>query len=180
MCEGIHTWTTTNIEIKQCWGSGPWVDEPDVAIWRDGVTNFICLAERNTEIGTWCGYVAVDPRHPLHELVHYDDDGGLDIRLAVLNVHREVTFTGPTVAFARLPAAAFQELPHDAWWLGFHCAYEGTSDFAPGRRMQLFVLGVPDGLGSFLAESDKRVYRKLEYVIKECGRLAEQLASLSD
>lgn len=51
------------------WPSGPWDDEPDRVEWRDEATGLPCLALRNDMFGSWCGYVAVPPGHPVHGLL---------------------------------------------------------------------------------------------------------------
>lgn len=51
---------------KTRWPEGPWQTEPDAVAWVDGKSKLNCAMSRHELTGTWRGYVAVDPLHPLH------------------------------------------------------------------------------------------------------------------
>lgn len=162
MGEMIYSWRTIDPEVKQSWGEGRWVDEADLVIWTDDLTGLPCLAWRSPNAGVLCGYVGVLPGHPLHGVDRAEGD---EIRVAVLIVHGEVSFTDHTDSFqTTLPPAAYQQLPPDAWWFGFHCGYEGTDDFAPGRRLP------------GISETPDYTYKDLNFVKGQCTLLADQLA----
>src|SRR5258708_1427255 len=60
------------------WGPGPWDGEPDKGRWTEEATGLPCVALRaNPESGSWCGYVAVEPGHPLHG--HGYDDANVEV-----------------------------------------------------------------------------------------------------
>lgn len=148
---------------------GPWDGEPDKAQWVDAATGLDCLAVRN-HYGAWCGYVGLPSTHPLYG-THYSD--------VTVTVHGgELTFSercneeapeGYGICHIPLPGR-----PDDVWWLGFDCGH--YMDLQPGLAALLESL--PDrptvpGSGMFTL-----VYRTLEYVQRECERLAKQLAEV--
>ena len=144
------------------WGPGPWDDEPDRAEWRDEATGRPCLAVRNS-MGAWCGYVAVDPGHPLC-------DGGRDD--LDLDVHGGVTYAGKCndhVCHTPLPGE-----PADVTWIGFDCGHCG--DLMPLMRMRERELDAK--LGRRLASPYGKEYRTLDYVRTECAKLAAQVVAL--
>lgn len=105
-----QTWTTMD---RSSWGPGPWDGEPDKVSWTDPATGRPCLAVRNP-VGAWCGYVAVDPGHPLH---------GQDYDVPDVVVHGGLTYA----AYCREGATEAEGIchvprpgqPHDVWWFGF-------------------------------------------------------------
>lgn len=50
---------------KSEWSRGRWNDEPDKKQWLDEVTGLPCLIVRGP-MGSWCGYVGIEPSHPLY------------------------------------------------------------------------------------------------------------------
>src|SRR4051794_33398699 len=62
MGETAREWRTVE---KGTWPRGPWTEEPDKKQWRDAETGFACLVVRNPG-GALCGYVGVEPSHPLY------------------------------------------------------------------------------------------------------------------
>ncbi len=61
---------------KTLWPPGPWQTEPDIKRWmRNGIH---CLIVRVENHGALCGYAAVPPGHPWHQ-VHYDHLEGLSV-----------------------------------------------------------------------------------------------------
>jgi hypothetical protein len=155
---------------RTSWGPGPWDGEPDKAYWIDEATGFPCLAVRPMpSIGSWCGYVAVPPGHPLH---------GKDYStIPDIDVHGGLTFSsfcqedGPVES--RVCHTPEPGQPANVWWLGWDCAH--ASDVSPGLNALLQTLTwlteqpVSDGL---------MAYRTLDYVRGECTRLGAQLKAL--
>ena len=88
--------------------SGLWDGEPDQIAWTDPDTGYPALMWRN-KFGSWCGYVAVPPGHPAHEL----DQGFLD----GIEVHGGITWSGPRRDGAEL------------WWVGFDCGHAGDDNW---------------------------------------------------
>ncbi len=128
------------------WGKGPWVDEPDYAIWHDSTHGLLCFMRRNRPGGYWCGYVAVPLGHPaLLENQCYDVHGGITWRAQV-----EATLT-------KLAPATYQ-------WVGFDCGHAG--DYCPGTARIEFN-------GKVFARHG--VYRDFGYVTRETEKLARQL-----
>lgn len=162
-----QTWTNPAIDRSE-WGPGPWDGEPDKVSWTDAATGLPCLAVRgNPRMGNWCGYVAVEPGHPLHGK-GYDD---LDVE-----VHGGLTFAdscwddGPVeAAVCHVPEPG---KPADVWWFGFDCGH--AFDIVPGMEARMKSARIhgdrawPDG--------PRITYKPLEYVKRETARLAEQLA----
>lgn len=72
---------------------------------------FACLIRR-TNIGIWCGYVAVPPGHPWHGK-HYD---AVDA-----DVHGGLTYAEPCSGeICHVPQPGESD---DVWWLGFDCGH---------------------------------------------------------
>lgn len=130
------------------WGRGPWDDEPDR--WEGEHEGFPLLAVRN-RMGAWCGYAAVPPGHPWHgRNVFRDIDA---------DVHGGLTY-GNTCqgSICHVPKPGE---PDDVFWVGFDCNHSG--DVAPG--MEAVLPGYHEHFAS---------YRTLDYVQRECRKLAEQ------
>lgn len=53
-------------DVKEAWGEGPWLTEPDRMVWVDEATGLDCMILRAPVTGALCGYVGVPPGHPLH------------------------------------------------------------------------------------------------------------------
>ena len=129
-------------------GTGPWNDEPDKMQWKDPATGLPCLIVRN-QMGALCGYVGVSKgnRYYQKDYANLDD----------VNVHGGLTYSGKGTPQVRCELEDDDD--HRLWWLGFDTAHAG--DLVPG---------IP-----FTQRSGDQ-YRDLEYVKKECERLAAQLA----
>lgn len=148
---GVH------VVDRSKWASGPWDGEGDYESWttRAGLPG---LAVRN-RFGAWCGYAAVDPRHPWHGKGYWDD--GI---MNTVTVHGDVTYADACRgSVCHIPAPG---QPDDVWWFGFDCAHAG--DLQPG---------LVEHFASFGADMDW-VYRDVAYVKLWVERLAEQLAAV--
>lgn len=146
------------------WGPGPWDDEPDKISWTDESTDLPCLLVRNG-MGVWCGYVAVEPGHPLH---------GTDYWGLNLDVHGGLTFSSYCAEegaeagnICHVPGPG---KPANVWWYGFDSGH--AWDLVPSMLRMWRELG--DALVGI-----NHSYRTASYMRTECERLARQLSDLS-
>lgn len=163
-------YSTREAERAQ-WGDGPWRDEPDKVSWTDPATGRPCLIHRGPG-GALCGYVAVDPGHPLHGIGFTDD------AMPVLDVHCGVSYSegcqdspDESSGICHVPAPG---APDNVWWFGFHCA--SFRDVEPSTAAFLAEVLGSNPLRQRL--SDGQTYRDVAYVIGQCERLARQLTEL--
>lgn len=130
----METWHT---EDKTGWLDGPWQNEPDKAVWVDPATNLDCMIKRGPS-GALCGYVGVDPTHPLFEVEYNqtktDDPDDYDY-LIDADVHGGLTYSRLCQEFDEKPETRL--ICHTAkpgrssriWWFGFDCAH--CNDYRP-------------------------------------------------
>lgn len=142
---------------KSQWPRGKWDGEPDKAQWIDTATSLDCLAVRQPHSGHWCGYVGVPPGHPLF-------GSGYDIEPHP-DVHGGLTFAAKCQEDREHGICHIPEpgRPEHVWWFGFDCAHLG--DISPVHDTHRRSYG-----------SHTDTYKTLEYVKRECTKLAEQLA----
>jgi hypothetical protein len=136
---------------------GPWQHEPDRVEWR--AHGFPCLIVRTQRSGHLCGYVGVEPGHPWHGVKW----ASYETELPEPHVHGGITFSKE--CHGRVCHVARPGEPERVWWHGFdalHC-----DDLAPEH------LAIR---GTFRAMADGAIYRSVEYMVRECERLAEQAA----
>jgi len=180
---------------KSEWLPGPWHEEPDRVDFEH--VGFPCTVLRHSTNGHLCGYVAVPPGHPLHG-VEYDspsealrqrlerreneplgDTPGMGVMISLLrgeleprpdvalNVHGGLTYSA--ACGGHICHVPKEGEPDNVWWFGFDCNHYG--DYGPGSvvadRKMNFAHAGPGGHMS--------AYRTVEYVKRECMRLAEQL-----
>lgn len=163
-----QTWINPEVD-RSGWGTGPWDGEPDKVAWTDPATGYPCIASRgNPSHGSWCGYVAVEPGHPLHGKGHYDADE--------LEVHGGLTFAAPCAEDEPVEKAVCH-VPEpgksgDVHWFGFDCHH--AFDYAPAYVARMRELYPHDPI----LRDDGGTYRTLEYVKAECASLAKQLKDL--
>lgn len=145
------------------WGPGPWDEEPDKISWTDEETGLPCLLVRN-QMSAWCGYVAVEPGHPLH---------GKDYEVASdLHVHGGLTFSSfcqedgdENHSICHIPEPG---KPDRVYWFGFDAAH--AHDLVPSYTRFWQQLGY---------NSDRHFsYRTAAYMRTECERLARQLKDI--
>jgi len=132
-------------EKRAKWGEGPWVYESDQITWQDNETNLYCFAIRNSEMGTWCGYVAIDNTYSIYEN-KYDD---IDVL-----IHGGLTYAGNIDEL--FSAFAEDENLKNLSVFGFDCGHAG--DFIP-----FFKSNILNG-----------VYRNAMFIKQECASLAKQ------
>lgn len=168
----VTTYTNPAID-RSGWPAGPWDDEPDKLSWTDPATDLPCLITRgNPMTGSLCGYVAVEPGHPLH---------GKDYSEADVEAHGGLTFAAACndddpveSAVCHVPEPG---KPADVWWFGFDCAH--AWDVQPGMIGAYHKMGIappPELLGNGLFGGGS--YKTVEYVKAECESLAQQLHEL--
>lgn len=142
------------------WPAGLWDDEPDKVSWTDPATGRPCLIVRS-QTGALCGYVAVDPGHPLHGV------GRDDARVQELPAHGGITYAsgcdhdrGEALGICHVPKPG---APDDVWWFGFDCGH--AWDLQPALA----------ALSPALAEYG--TYKHVGYVRRECAELAAALVT---
>lgn len=182
---------------KATWGKGPWHREPDDAEW----TTRAGLQARTvrSSMGSWCGYVAIMPGHPLWnigytqciegcrpvtnaELLARGEGSEMLAYRRLLEAHPEWErweCDHPTperllrvhggITYSGVPWGAVAGVP---WWFGFDCGHAG--DLIPGMERLL------DRVHEKGAKREKvrglhDTYRTLAYVKRECEALAKQL-----
>jgi hypothetical protein len=150
---------TADVVDKSAWGKGPWDDEPDRVEWRvPEYPGLACLMVRGP-MGGWCGYVGVQPGHPLHGKSY--GDNGVD----ALQVHGGITYGDACAGhICHVPGPGESD---EVWWLGFDCAHAG--DTSPGLDATIRSVG-----GAPYPWRDA-VYRDVAYVKSEVAELARQL-----
>ena len=161
MCNPRQAYRT--FKHKSFWGHGPWVAELDKTVWEDEATGLDCMVRRCKDGGYLCGYVAVEPGHPLFGFHHDAIPSALGI-----GAHRGIVESGlcdageESTVMCHIPGDG---RPEDVWWFGFKCDEPG--DYLPNRT------------GTNRSNMGDEVYRTVEYVQAECEYLAKQLAALS-
>lgn len=141
---------------KSSWGPGPWQDEPDRVEFRH--EGFPCLIVRQPDLGHLCGYVAVPPGHPWHQMVGTDDE--------CVDVHGGVTYASKCRGdVCHVPEPGESD---DVFWIGFDFAH--IDDLVPCRQSYLtnMYLQHHPNLGT------RGVYKGIDFVKAECRRVAEQ------
>ena len=162
MCNPRQAYTTFS---KSYWGVGPWRSELDKAVWTDPATGMDCMHRRCADGGYLCGYVAVEPGHPLYGFEHDAIPAALGV-----TAHRGLVESGlcehgmESEAMCHIPA---EGRPHDVWWFGFRC--DEVGDDLPDRRSGDARYG----------SNHSGVYRTTEYVRRECEKLAMRLAEVA-
>lgn len=141
----------------------PWDNEPDrLEFEHKGLP---CLLQRGPS-GAWCGYVAVNERHPLwgHDYMADDFPG--------LKVHGGVTYS----EFCRdhichVPKPGEKD---NVYWIGFDCSHH--NDLRPTDRALLEKIGFQEPWMRILGHG---TYRTIDYAKRETEALAEQLAAMA-
>ena len=145
---------------KSFWADGPWRGELDKAVWTDPATGLDCMHRRCADGGYLCGYVAVDPGHPLFGFEHDAIPSSLGVTAHTGLVESGLCDYGrEDEVMCHIPA---EGRPHDVWWFGFKC--DDSGDHLPAGQSHN-----PDSSG---------IYRSTEYVRGECERLALRLAEV--
>jgi hypothetical protein len=157
-------------------GPGPWADEPDHVQFE--WAGLPCLAVRQPDLGSWCGYAGVPPGHPLHGV---DSDSDL---LDGIHSRREVDYSAACFGLICHLAKPGEDEP--VWWFGMHFSH--AFDLSPGTEftLQQLLAKLPEdypGAGYVRANrSDgkrgmfQQVYRDLNFVKRSVCELAEWLA----
>lgn len=142
------------------WAKGPWDNEPDRLQWKDQDTGYPCLIVRNITFGgNLCGYVAVNPDHPL-----YGKDYDFAEDNHPISVHGGLTYSDKCQG--RICHVPDPGDPDNVWWFGFDCAHSG--DLLPRWIKEEPVMVFKDD-----------TYKTIDYVREEVTNLAKQLASIA-
>lgn len=147
---------------KHGWNGGPWRNELDKAVWTDPATGLDCMHRRCADGGYLCGYVAVEPGHPLFGFDHDAIPASFGV-----TAHNGLVESGlcdhgrEDEVMCHIPAPG---RPDDVWWFGFKCNMVDDHLPASGRARS----GDQSG-----------IYRSTDYVRAECAKLAMQLARLA-
>lgn len=169
-------------------GDGPWSDEPDKVAWVDPMSGLPCIIRRKPVSGVLGGYVAVPPDHPLFGWEPEATIGlGMRVHGGVMSYAASCERTAPeevsichvlthpipeerlyTNDAARRLEPARQD---DAWWFGFECGQE--FDVQPGVGRNYAHPGPLDGV-------NRREYRDMGYVYRECVGLAAQMKAIGE
>lgn len=148
---------------KSQWANGPWAAEPDRVEWRDTATGYPCLMLRHATLGHWCGYVAINPDHPLYEKDYCWRDENDEYCDPGVEVHGGLTFAAPCQAQDDVKHVCHTPIPGEpdnVWWFGFDCAHYG--DLSPFQT-------------AYRAPTCREVYKDVEFVKAEITSLAAQL-----
>lgn len=145
---------------KSDWQSGPWKNEPDRVSWVDPNTGYHCLVRRNNKFsGVFCGYVAVENKHPYYGHSYSDNDYEIASKI---RVHGGITYANPCRGDGESGICHLTKDDDSAWWFGFDCGH--SWDFQPGEVFKNILYQIEDC-----------IYRDLAYVIREVESLASQL-----
>lgn len=159
--DGVQVTYHRTAEDLERWGNGPWLAEPDRVEWVDPATERPCLVFRH-DMGYLCGYAAVDPGHPLHQV----DRSGLDLMSAPVD-YTAFCQEGPDAKICHVPAPG---KPADVWWFGFHSAHYNhlvPLMFSPMMRALGIRRDPPPGY----------IYQGMTRVITRVKALARELAA---
>jgi hypothetical protein len=180
----------------------PWESEPDSLDFEaDGLP---CVMRRNTNFGTWCGYVGIDREHPLFDLPTnhplklpaswfegrrpLEGASPFDLFMHIVSGATSIDDACPiSLAFQVHGGVNYSEdhvpglTPDGRWWFGFDCGHAG--DYMPGNEnitkiMDELVDSMPDEARDTMrriVSGEKKVYRDQQYVVSECQSLAAQL-----
>ena len=156
---------------REEWGPGPWQDEPDRIEWKTAA-GLDALLHRSPLTGSFCGYVAVPPGHPLHGK-HYRGEG------SGLEAHGGITYSeGCSGDICHEPEPGE---PDDVWWFGFDAGH--AFDYMPAMEARTRKHMPPHlhSSGPFTGPAEEAewhdVYRDLDYMRAQCEFLAAQLAA---
>jgi hypothetical protein len=145
-------------EKAKCWGDGPWLNEPDIVVFRYKglrcrVIRIFVSQPEGMFGGHLCAYVCLPRAHPAH---------GKDYSELDVEVHGGLTHSAYDA--------------HGRWILGFDCAH--YCDIVPSVRLAYekfaseFVV-----LAAFRALQSS--YKTVSFVVDQTKKLADQLFQLS-
>jgi len=121
----------------------PWKEEPNVG--TADAYGYRCRLRRNTELGTWCGYVVIPADHPWY---------GCSIgELTDVRVHGGITYSGGDL------------FDGTEWCVGFDCghAFDMVPMLVEHAAERGEPMALPDG-----------IYRDYDYAMGEAVTIAEQ------
>ncbi|TFZ81614.1 hypothetical protein [Candidatus Macondimonas diazotrophica] len=152
-----NNFLTLPAEIRQRTDPGPWMEEPDVIVWKDCGTGYLLALSRGFSFAL-NGYVCL-PRGSILDDLDYDEIG------EKIEFTRPLSYSADCFPFG---GAAVE----DSTVVGFHCS-EGY-DFCPAYYMTEAYAGM-----SAEYRPTIRHYRDVAYVATECRALASQIKNLT-
>jgi len=161
-----------NLYDKSSWADGEWKTEPDKIQWLDEATGYPCLIVRVKQIGTLCGYVGVNNKHPLFGI--YDRSLNADII-----VHGDINYT--SFCSGIICHTVDDGEDDNVWWLGFDCNH--AFDLAPIDLSQKYGWKCPPHLKNVelrISNALGKKYRNVAYVKEQCASLAMQLKEIEN
>jgi hypothetical protein len=154
------------ISDSEQWGKGSWTKEPGefVRIWAY-YKGLPYTLGRNV-LGVWLGYVAIRK-----DMLVYTNNFDWE----QLEIHGGITYSDHAYPLMELPYEDNDQL----YWIGFDCGHYG--DKVPQRNYIRSIL--PRGMRKELKELEKKLltkrvekYRTLEFAIKQCKLLIDQIS----
>lgn len=147
------------------WGIGPWNDEPADTIVHGEYKEYKYHLQRS-QLGTWCGYVEVDPASP-YALEDYDK--------IKLEVYGGVTYS---------EGGKYRKTGKETFFIGFDCAH--SDDLIPGAEiLKQAIIDSGDSKLKKLNELTqklestipylKKTYKTLEFATNECKSMIDQI-----
>ena len=152
---------------KKDWGEGPWMAEPDFAIWEPPSPKMICVLSR-ADMGHLCGYAGIP-------VANMNDLKRSLLTDTITNnhfpVHGGVTFNG-SGNNVRTPEDADVDWIKSYFFQGFDCAHMGDLSFMFSRAMVDYLPYLPERLDKL-----RPVYRDWDYCKSQCEFLASHIYS---
>lgn len=155
-------------EQKRDWPDGPWQSEPDREDFR--AHGLPCFVQRGP-LGFWCGYVGVQPGHPMYGKGVGEDE------TEALEAHGGITYAAACAGHVcHVPEPGE---PDTVWWFGFDCGH--AFDLTPSFMKTMAGM---KGLSDIAVELGAKIgffggtYRDLSYVRAQAESLAAQLAEI--
>lgn len=116
------------------------------------------------DLGFHCGYVGVPAGHPLHGVDYGQTSPALGDSLeSVFDAHGGITFVGD--------GEGEYPVKSDLWWFGYDCGH--AWDAPSPEHVEKMKQKYPDK--PFMWDFTGGEFRDLDYCVKECERLAEQI-----
>jgi hypothetical protein len=128
--------------------------------YRFSYKGFDCFIIRHPDDGNYMGYVAITKLSPL---VFYNGIEYVDIEC-----HGGITYFGYTLKWWNI-----KKQKNNIRWLGFDCG--NGNDFKPFLMNMIEKLINKTSVARDMVEMGLNTYKDLEYVIKECKSIVNQI-----
>ena len=144
---------------KAFFNDGPWMGEPDRVDWVHELSGYPCVILRQPNLLFLRGYVGIDIIHHLYKMDYVMDYCNR------FQVHGGITYSGNGEGMQDGPLFKDEFLQY--WAFGFDCAHGGDMWATPKI--------LEEKLGKPFALFPGDTYKDIDFVIKECESLADQL-----